>query len=63
MCIPFRFENMWLRALDFEDRVNAWWNGYEVVGTPSLRLASKLKMLKRNIRKWNKEVFGIVEAK
>lgn len=61
--IPFRFENMWLQVSDFEDRVDAWWNGYVVTGTPSFRLASKLKMLKGDIRKWNKEVFGRVEVK
>ncbi|OIT37244.1 hypothetical protein A4A49_14511 [Nicotiana attenuata] len=43
LCIPFRFENMWLQASDFEDTVDVWWNGYVVTGTPSFRLASKLK--------------------
>ncbi|MCD7449538.1 hypothetical protein HAX54_000378, partial [Datura stramonium] len=36
MCYKFHLmENMWLKAPDFVDRVNVWWNGDEVVGTPS----------------------------
>lgn len=63
LCILFRFENMWLKAPYFVDTTNVWWNKYKVVGTPSLRLACKLKMLKGDIRKWSKEVFRRVEVK
>lgn len=54
---------MWLRAPDFEDIVEVWWNGYEIVATPSFRLSSKLKLLKGDIRKWNMEVFSRVEVR
>ncbi|XP_028083014.1 uncharacterized protein LOC114284309 [Camellia sinensis] len=33
-----------------------------VNGTPSCMLAQKLKLLKRDLKKWNKEVFGQVEV-
>ena len=38
---------MWLR----------WWNGYCFSGSPSLILAHKLKTLKEDFKKWNKEEF------
>lgn len=60
---PFRFENMWLRVNDFRDRVVDWWSSYEVEGRPSFRLAKKLKLLKKDIKVWNKEVFGRVKVK
>lgn len=34
-----------------------------VEGNPSFRLAAKLRLLKRDIRVWNKQVFGRVEVK
>lgn len=61
--ISFRFEFIWHITLDFEDIVEVWWNEYEVVGTPSFRLASKLKLLKGDIRKRNMEVFRRVEVR
>ena len=36
---------------------------YSVVGSTSHCLAEKLKSLKRDLRRWNKEVFGNVSAK
>ncbi|RVW14368.1 hypothetical protein CK203_097452 [Vitis vinifera] len=38
-----------------------WWQGIEVSGRPSYRLATKLKGLKQNLKTWNKEVFGRLE--
>ncbi|PHT48232.1 hypothetical protein CQW23_12440 [Capsicum baccatum] len=60
---PFIFENMWLRVDDFKDRVAGWWSSYAVEGRPSLRLAKKMRLLKKHLREWNKEVFGWVEVK
>ena len=60
---PFRFENMWLLLDGFKELVRAWWTGYSVVGSTSHCLAEKLKALKRDLRRWNKEVFGNVSAK
>ena len=54
----FKFENMWLQAEGFVDRVQQWWVGYNFTGPPSFILAQKLKALKANLKKWNREVFG-----
>ncbi|XP_070055395.1 uncharacterized protein LOC142179788 [Nicotiana tabacum] len=60
---PFRFENMWLKVPGFGDKVKEWWTCYGVSGSPSYRLSKKLKLLKGDIIRWNKEVFGRVEVK
>ena len=57
---PFRFENMWLKVEGFVDRVRGWWNSYHFVGSPSYVLACKFKALKKDLKHWNKHVFGDV---
>ena len=47
----FKFENMWLKAEDFVDRVKQWWDGYSFEGSPSFILAQKLKALKADLKK------------
>ena len=54
----FKFENMWLRAEGFLERVKHWWEGYSFLGSPSFILAQKLKALKEDLKKWNMEEFG-----
>ena len=54
----FKFENMWLKEEGFVERVRQWWNGYCFSGSPSFILACKLKALKEDLKKWNKEEFG-----
>ena len=54
----FKFENMWLKEEGFVERVWQWWNGYCFSGSPSFILARKLKALKEDLKKWNKEEFG-----
>ncbi|XP_035545176.1 uncharacterized protein LOC118348231 [Juglans regia] len=54
----FKFENMWLTTDGFVEMVRAWWYSYQFLGTPSYILASKLKALKQDLKKWNLEVFG-----
>ena len=61
--IPFRFENMWLKSEGFKDRVHSWWIRYSFLGTPSFVLAKKLKALKEDIIRWNRNEFGNVERK
>ncbi|GFY88597.1 hypothetical protein Acr_06g0005370 [Actinidia rufa] len=60
---PFRFENMWLEVEGFRDLFRNWWEGYEVSGSPSYRLARKLRLLKEDLKRWNREVFGRVEIR
>ncbi|RVX14665.1 Transposon TX1 uncharacterized 149 kDa protein [Vitis vinifera] len=59
---PFRFENMWLKVDGFIDLLRGWWQGIEVRGRASFRLAYKMKVLKHNIKVWNREVFGRLEV-
>ena len=59
---PFKFENMWLLTDGFKELVRKWWTEYIVVGTDSHCLAEKLKALKKDLREWNKKVFGIVSV-
>ena len=47
----------------FKELVCAWWTGYSVVESTNHCLAEKLKALKRDLRRWNKEVFGHVSTK
>uniref|UniRef100_A0A2N9H476 Reverse transcriptase domain-containing protein n=1 Tax=Fagus sylvatica TaxID=28930 RepID=A0A2N9H476_FAGSY len=54
---------MWLRHEAFLGNVRQWWGSYEFHGSPSFVLASKLKVLKEDIKKWNREVFGDVHIK
>ena len=54
----FKFENMWLKEEGFVERVRQWWNGYCFAGSPSFILARKLKALKEDLKRWNKEEFG-----
>ena len=49
---------MWLKVKGFVDRVKHWWDGYNFAGSPSFILAQKLKTLKADFKKWNREEFG-----
>ena len=49
---------MWLKIDEFKDLVRSWWNGYSVEGYSSHYIAEKLKALKKDLKKWNKEVVG-----
>jgi hypothetical protein len=60
---PFRFENMWLKVDGFVDRVRGWWDSYSFPGSPSQTLASKLKALKLDLKKWNVNEFGNIHFK
>ena len=54
----FKFENMWLKVEGFVERVQQWWNGYCFVSSCSFILAQKLKDLKVDLKKWNREEIG-----
>ncbi|RVX05821.1 hypothetical protein CK203_023850 [Vitis vinifera] len=43
---PFRFENMWLKVEGFKDLVHNWWQGIDVRGSASCKLATKMKEIK-----------------
>lgn len=54
---PFRFEKMWTLHPDLENLIKEWW-GITMEGTTMFRVATKLKNVKKNILKWNKDTFG-----
>jgi hypothetical protein len=56
----FKFENMWLKEEGFVDKVKSWWSSFSFAGSPSFILAKKLRALKGEIKRWNREVFGNV---
>ena len=60
---PFRFENMWLLSNEFKELVREQWTRYSIAGSNSHCLVEKLKALKRDLRKRNKDVFGNVSAR
>ena len=49
---------MWLKVEGFVDRVQKWQNGCSFVGLPGFVLAKKLRALKVDLKKWNREEFG-----
>lgn len=53
---------MWLQVEGFLDKFKGWWQGYIVTGNPDFILSQKLRLLKKDISTWNKEVFGKVET-
>ena len=58
----FRFENMWLKAEGFKELVRSWWQGIDVRGSASYKLATKMKEIKQKLKVWNREVFGKLEC-
>ena len=57
---PLCFENMWLLMDGFKEIVRKWRIEYMVIGTSSHCLVKKLKAPRKDLRVWNKEVFGNV---
>ncbi|XP_019260140.1 PREDICTED: uncharacterized protein LOC109238161 [Nicotiana attenuata] len=59
----YKFENMWLQAEGFMDKVKEWWLSYAIDGSHDFILMQKLRCLKKDITNWNKESFGQLEAR
>ena len=53
---------MWLKVEGFKDLIRSWWRGMEVRGSASFRLAVKMKVIKQNLKVWNREVFGRLDC-
>eukprot|EP00253_Pinus_taeda_P036244 PITA_36244 len=62
---PLRFESFWLRNPQFLEKAEEWWTQSTLQGKGKMHTFKlKLKELKRNIKRWNKEEFGnIMEEK
>jgi len=59
---PFRSIDVWLLDGDFKNLVKEKWNSYNVQGDDTRRFKEKLKLLKADLKIWNKEVFGHLET-
>ncbi|GKV09634.1 hypothetical protein SLEP1_g21105 [Rubroshorea leprosula] len=59
---PFRVLNNWLTHPNLEQFVKEKWTSFDVKGWGGFRLKEKLKFLKKELKVWNKEVFGIIET-
>ena len=44
--VPFKFENMWLKAYGFMSLIRDWWQSTEIVGSGFYLMVEKLKALK-----------------
>lgn len=60
---PFKFELMWLKVEGFKDKVMEWWSSFNFEGDPRFIFGQKLRALKLEIKKWNKEELGRVEER
>ncbi|RVX00991.1 LINE-1 reverse transcriptase-like [Vitis vinifera] len=52
----------WLDQFSGVTQGRTWWQGIEVRGSASYRLAVKMKEIKKKLKVWNKEVFGRLET-
>ena len=41
---------MWLKAKGFVEKVHSWWDSYNFQGSPSYRIAKKLRALKVDLK-------------
>ena len=61
---PFKCEKMWFQDLKFLELIRIWWTQESFEGSKMFVFISKLKFLKENILRWNREHFNnIVKEK
>jgi hypothetical protein len=58
---PFRVINGWMEHPDFYSFVENAWKGFSVRGKKAYVLKEKFKLLRECLRKWNRDVFGIID--
>ncbi|KAL8466930.1 hypothetical protein ACS0TY_035853 [Phlomoides rotata] len=58
---PFRFMNSWIEHPQFKVFFLEKWNSYFIEGWVAFRLKEKLKLLKSDLRSWNKVIFGDID--
>ncbi|KAL8508390.1 hypothetical protein ACS0TY_018850 [Phlomoides rotata] len=58
---PFRFMNTWIDHPQFKEFFHAKWQSYHIEGWAAYRLKEKLKLLKKDLRGWNIEIFGNID--
>jgi exonuclease III len=58
---PFRVINGWMEHPELYSFVENAWKGFSVHGKKAFVLKEKFKLLRECLRKWNREVFGILD--
>ena len=59
---PFRSFDVWLMEPDFKLMVKSKWDSYHVQGDNMSVLKDKLKLLKADLKVWNRNTFGCLET-
>lgn len=59
---PFKFINGWISHPEFASMVKSKWESYIVDRWSSYILKEKLKLLKTDLKVWNKDVFGMLDT-
>jgi len=59
---PFRTIDVWHMERGFNDLVKGKWQSYLVQGNEITKIKEKLKLLKVDLKLWNKDVFGNLES-
>ena len=59
---PFKFGNIWLEFEGFSDLIKERRGEVHVDGFVSYIVANKLKLVKKKLKKWNKDVFGDIKT-
>lgn len=54
----FKFEQWGMGVEGFRRKMENWWTSFQVTGTPTFILISKLKMRKEKLKEWNEENGG-----
>ncbi|KAL8511127.1 hypothetical protein ACS0TY_017812 [Phlomoides rotata] len=60
---PFKCLNAWFSHPNFKEFVSNKWVNYIVDGWGSFIVKEKLKLLKADLKEWNKQVFGNLDEK
>ncbi|KAL8501606.1 hypothetical protein ACS0TY_020933 [Phlomoides rotata] len=60
---PFKFFNGWVQHPDFKGFCKTKWELYSVAGWKSFSLKERLKLLKKDLKGWSREVFGGIQHK
>ncbi|KAL8547830.1 hypothetical protein ACS0TY_007239 [Phlomoides rotata] len=60
---PFKFFNGWIMHPDSKEFCRTKWENYRVIGWKSYSLKEKLKMLKKDLKVWSREMFGSLQHK
>lgn len=58
----FHFENMWLTHESMEEHIRVWYK-YRFFCSPLTQIAKKLRFIKKNLKVWNRELFGLISSR